>query len=427
MSVGVVTMYIKKLASIFGFLLLAGITNADDAASRTPIRNSPISEQERNELLKSFADAVKSPAGSSDSSAIVDADDPTKIENKLQALDAQATLSVLVSATPPSHRDSVLRRISDMKARKSISIEKVVVFGSHVEPNEFIAKEVQRGVTTERLSSGVQGLSPSDINKEVGRYFKDLLSKAYEENYTPAQQEFNGYFSRAGYINGSDLVKRYGVSLSPTWIVHQNGTDSVYEGDYAIEDMVSSGVDLTTSAFADDTEKLFHVWLLKGTGRTIKHFPKKDGIPFGSSEAQLFMRPHVSNFADVEKVNGRNPLEPSIANQLPYLPNCGAAQTRRLTVSTYSPLSDTYDYLFFSATDNAQIQRAASQPASMKLVPYESRASTATMSAESAAASLLAPALYVACLPTRFHFVTDGGKRFIEYREGTNAWEDSSP
>jgi hypothetical protein len=134
---------------------------------------------------------------------------------------------------------------------------------------------------------------------------------------------------------------------------------------------------------------------------------QKDGLASG----------HLFRFDDTTPLPGTADARNTT---LPTLPQCAEGTVRRKHAGSMSANTFNLDYVFFDGNNEEDLARA--KTLTTYLVPYFAGEKSSPETAVEQEWQRFALILGVNCLPTRFHFVEDGGKFFIEYREGTEAW-----
>lgn len=144
---------------------------------------------------------------------------------------------------------------------------------------------------------------------------------------------------------------------------------------------------------------------------------------FGVTKEQL----QQLSFDMQSKLSWRSTRYDGFAKDLPtgagtydVLPTCKESQVTRTEVYVDSEQLAWFDLLFYDYHDASQSRRAESWdlPAAPFLEgdlynPYRYQDAQQDM----------ARLFELRCLPTRFHFINEGGTKFLEYREGERAWD----
>lgn len=103
------------------------------------------------------------------------------------------------------------------------------------------------------------------------------------------------------------------------------------------------------------------------------------------------------------------------------LPACEKSGRRLHEVSDHTPGSEKLDVLYYRGDDPGQ-QKKAEAYEGLKSV-YDPNLWIRTDTNRPDVWQLLARSAKIECLPTRFHFVYIGSKRYMEFREGEAAFE----
>lgn len=163
-------------------------------------------------------------------------------------------------------------------------------------------------------------------------------------------------------------------------------------------------------------------------GIVVRHEPRK-GLPFDTKTKQTF-----KNLGMVFKVVPKEVLKERKKQRervkkgpyyLPKLAACEMPRVRRDEVFHSSLGTQGFDVVFFDAEDKQQINTA--KKSKLNSIAYKGGRTLDLMKYKTdSPLQRLASTLGIKCLPTRFHFVTEDNKRFIEYREGLEAWASTS-
>ena len=143
---------------------------------------------------------------------------------------------------------------------------------------------------------------------------------------------------------------------------------------------------------------------------SVVRYPPRSGIdlPEGSKATSFKLQTLEDQFKQNEDAAEQEPT-------LNALPACSAPSVRRLQVFHASSGASALEAFYYDPSDPKQAAKAGTFKRSVayvaggklsELEPILSFAST----------------LNLRCLPTLFHYPMEDGKRFIEFREGAEAW-----
>ena len=103
------------------------------------------------------------------------------------------------------------------------------------------------------------------------------------------------------------------------------------------------------------------------------------------------------------------------------LPKCKKSEVELEEVFQDSAGSEGLDVLYYTPTDLEQAQKASSYPRA--IAAYQPALVKDPQTGKADPVQEFARIIQVKCLPTRFHFVYLGSKRYIEIRTGDRAWD----
>lgn len=160
--------------------------------------------------------ATPPPTGAADLSRLFQAPSAERLQN--------ISISLIVNALPKSHLDLAVRRLSKLHRQLKIPVRYFLVIGRNPDLRQ-VGVDVNVAEREMKIAlSGRKDLNPESVEavtKEFDRLVPDS-AKALTElklNDGPA-------------VNADQVIAKYGITTSPAWIVHSNGVDHLFEGDY---------------------------------------------------------------------------------------------------------------------------------------------------------------------------------------------------
>lgn len=160
------------------------------------------------------------------------------------------------------------------------------------------------------------------------------------------------------------------------------------------------------------------------TGQLVRHKPLS-GMPFPKASAEdkfidtgmIYRLPQPSRSEKIKDLPRHN-------NYLVELPRCRESATRRREIFQYTVQTASYDMTFYDPNDREQVIGVRSVEG--KAVPYKGGRMARIDKDINDVFQLLAMPLDIRCLPTRFRFVLEDNHRYIEHREGRDAWKKTA-
>lgn len=365
------------------------------------LKSIPINREEREKALEFYKKAIDqqdevqttSPSqGTPTTSSDTSAETAKRLENSRltrasSSASEKATINLFVSANPTAHLEQALRELVELHKFSNVSVEKVYIIGYDMESH---LKNILNEARREEI-----------ILVEDGK----IKSQGMRRKHLPSVERYiEEHFEHFGLTEMDKALKTLKVETSPTWVVSVNKKLHVFEGSYNPGEFF-------------DTEGAF-VYPYQAD----KYEPRL-GTPFA--------RPRRNKkYGDTVRIlvikEPKNPvllgaateyLRPG-AKRAGGLPNCVESRIRRKQVYHRSPQADFMDYLFYSGLDASQRETAKDWDG--KKLSYQGFAKGRGY--ETNSSYYFALGLGIECLPTRFRVVNEHGLRFIEYREGRDAW-----
>lgn len=333
------------------------------------------------------------------------------VEPKL-APETPPVLEVYVSALPERHLLEQLDHIAALKKDGEVQIGRVVVFGLN-QVYEAAARAEEERIyppisqaeqeAAEELERRISGrkLDDPDMFREEMPAKPPVLQKMDALNLVPS-----------GAAHLQEIQRRYHAESSPIWIVRHQGKEHVFEGKYNPEH------------FFDNRGRFIAV---------DRHNPREEGdvVVHMALSGSKFLRNSANDQYNetglsyqIHERPKRAPTAPTTAPKtpgkfaLPNIPICPGPQSRKTAVAQTMKNSG-FDLVFYAAND-AQ-QSAAARNWEGRTVGYNSGQLVDYKDPRSQW-QLLALSARIRCLPTRFHFYEENGKRYLEYLEGNMAW-----
>lgn len=330
-------------------------------------------------------------------------------------------LSLIVSAVPAEHLENNLRKLDDVLKKQHVKKGQVVVVGL----SEYIDKNRPEYPTFKTTDEALKKISKEQTSQILLKHFNQSSPYALFRRY--------GLEVKSS-IAIHDISKYFKTHSSPSWVVQHNGKYYVFEGlsnpgtlfsgdGRFLEAEVESENPVpqkATSNFASLGEMLLPVdhTLM----RTNVAFPKSTEGNLSSALGVIYAprRPpsvskHEKTSAVERKKNGATtPLE-----------LCSGSNIKKIPVNNLSLLSSALDIVFYSSTDSKQVQKAETWLGRVAEVQSEPLLNSNT--GKNSPWQTLATSLGVECLPTRFHFVIENGKQFIQLKQGEIAWQPDTP
>lgn len=158
------------------------------------------------------------------------------------------------------------------------------------------------------------------------------------------------------------------------------------------------------------------------TSNNVVRHQRRSGMPFPRATSDdkyletgmIYRIPETSRDEKLKDV-------PRKSNYLMKLPDCAENRTRRVEIYHYSLQTANYDITFYNPNDRNQV--VGVKKIKGKTVPYQGGRLLDLKKKPEDAFQMLAMPMNVECLPTRFTVVLEDNRRFIEHREGADAWK----
>jgi hypothetical protein len=330
-----------------------------------------------------------------------------------------ATLSLVISASPLEHFQRHIDRLASVSKSRNVDIGEILIVGVDA--------------SFPLYSSGVNeslkraGLKPSVV-------------------YT--QLEKINMTSIKAVQNTESVLEHLQVEASPSWVITHQGRHYVFQGafhpseffdargNFRREDLVTESVPLQLPVSL--LNKTIPVVTPKSGSGTIK-FPKPSSIEIKPMIIPDELKDKVSLPEDFYKspvaLNAllitRNPETrvegdkgESITNYpLASFPSCVENTVIRKKSFHYTPLTEHLDVLYYQSGDTRQETRAGTYMGNK--VRYNPKQAFDILNTNKNPFPLFASIFRIRCLPTRFRYVvSEDGNRFMEYREGLKAWDN---
>lgn len=345
-------------------------------------------------------------------------------------------VSLIVSAKPLAHCLEQLERIGEVHQEKRVPIGQIVILGADQDFPLYTSGLKQDAKNTQ----GSRKASKLSVKEKLGMLKSSPLTKFIESNQ----------LSTSSMITAEEVIKRFSVKASPVWVVRHRGIDYMFPGAhhprdfynakgqflYADEKQTPVG-DRDSGAFIDSK---IPVVLGKMAGGGVKlpdpikmeykltlpdDVKKRLSLPSNAVNlpaelTALTLKPKYSQRSTKEPSSG----VASSGFALPKLPSCEKSNVFRKQVFHYTPLTNHLDAVYFSPAEDAQ-QAQAEKWKGHKVI-YRGGTTIEPANPTQNPFPMIGVISRMRCLPTRLHFITETGKRFIEYREGAAAWKDTT-